>query len=85
MFTESDSKGTYYIWYCDAEDGIIYYDYVYLPKKQNKAAMSALGALGLLAEAGTIVGLGLMYAAADAACGGGIDEKANVICWDAAA
>lgn len=84
-FTVSDNNGTYYIWYSDGGDGIIFYDYVYLPKIQNKAAVSALGALGLLAEAGTIIGLGLMYSAADAACCGGIDEKTDVICWDAAA
>lgn len=85
-FTYPDEKGTYYIWYSDDGDGIIYYDYVFIPKPQNKATGQAVGAMGLLVTVGAVVVLGFMYYAADSACsGGGVDEKNEVYCWDDAA
>ena len=57
MFTRTDSKGSYFIWYWDAGNGILFYDYIFTPKQDVTAHNAALAGLGI--EIVMIIALGL--------------------------
>ena len=55
VFTRSDKKGSYVIWYWDGGDGILFYDYIFMPRESQIS--SALAIAGLSAGLGVIIGL----------------------------